>query len=75
MQFAGFSGVVATMWAINDEDAPTVARYFYQYMLRDGIDACHSSNAAAALNYAVMRLRVDHHAPLERWAPFIHLGL
>lgn len=75
LQFAGFSSVVATMWAINDEDGPRVARHFYDYMLRRGLEECDISDAAAALNYAVMRLRRDHNVPPERWAPFIHFGV
>ncbi|KAF7976224.1 hypothetical protein HWV62_7244 [Athelia sp. TMB] len=75
LQFAGFSSVVATMWAINDEDAPLIAHHFYQYLLRDGLDECDPSNAAAALNYAVARLRAEHNVSVERWAPFIHFGI
>lgn len=67
---------MATMWAINDEDGPRVAHYFYEYILGGGdLGDCDVSDAAAALNYAVMRLRRDHNVPPDRWAPFVHFGI
>ncbi|KAF8514666.1 CHAT domain-containing protein [Gautieria morchelliformis] len=32
--FAGFRGVIATMWSISDEDGPKVADAFYEYLYR-----------------------------------------
>ncbi|KAE9388554.1 hypothetical protein BT96DRAFT_866757 [Gymnopus androsaceus JB14] len=72
MLFAGFKGVVGTMWSIVDCDGPVVAKEFYTHLFKDGtFDVC---NAAYALHMAVGRLRAEGVSPL-RWAPFIHVGL
>ena len=75
LQFIGFSSVIATMWAINDEDAPKVAAHTYQYLFRNGLHGCDSSEAAMALSYAVQKLREEPEMTLDRWAPFIHFGI
>ncbi|KAG9098706.1 hypothetical protein FRC06_006057 [Ceratobasidium sp. 370] len=55
MIMAGYRTVIATMWPINDKDAPLVADRFYEYMLKDGVP--DSRKAARALHYAVSCLR------------------
>jgi CHAT domain-containing protein len=75
LQFAGFPSVIATMWGISDEDAPIVAEYTYQYLFRNGLQCCDPSEAATALNHAILRLRKDPNVTLDRWAPFIHFGI
>lgn len=75
MQFAGFSSVIATLWSIRDEDAPIIAEHTYAYLLRNGLDKIDLTEAAAALNYAVSRLREDPNITLERWAPFVYFGV
>ncbi|KAG8790730.1 hypothetical protein FRC12_011175 [Ceratobasidium sp. 428] len=74
MIFAGYRTVIATMWPIHDKDAPLVADWFYEYMLRDGLPG--RGRAARALHYAVGRLKqqvgIDAYV---RWAPFIHMGI
>ena len=75
LQFAGFSSVIATMWSINDEDAPKVAAYTYEYLFRNGVGRVDHTEAATALNRAVLRLREDPEVTLDRWAPFIHFGI
>ncbi|KAG9090181.1 hypothetical protein FRC06_001187 [Ceratobasidium sp. 370] len=74
MIMAGFRRVVATMWSIDDEDAPLVAEKFYAYMLDEGIP--DEAKAARALHHAVSCLRdrigVSN---LGRWAPYVHIGL
>jgi len=74
-QFAGFQSVIATMWSIRDEDAPKVAEQVYQYLFRDGSHSCDLSDAATALNHAILRLRDDPEVTLERWVPFVHFGV
>jgi CHAT domain-containing protein len=37
LQFAGFPSVIATMWSICDDDAPTVAEETYMYMFHNGL--------------------------------------
>ncbi|KAG9083358.1 hypothetical protein FRC06_004576, partial [Ceratobasidium sp. 370] len=70
---AGYSTVIATMWSISDEHAPTVAGKFYETLLEGGVP--DSREAAKALHKAVASLRetigVDEFA---RWVPYIHNG-
>lgn len=75
LQFAGFPSVIATLWAIADLDAPRVAAYAYEYLFRNGSKNCDPSEAATALNHAVLRLREDPTVTVDRWAPFIHFGM
>jgi hypothetical protein len=74
LQFAGFSSVIATMWGISDNDAPKVAAYTYEYLFRNGVEKLDYSEAATALNRAVLHLREDPRVTLDRWAPYIHFG-
>jgi len=75
LQFVGYSSVIATMWGISDRDAPKVADHVYRYLFRNGLQGLDPSEAATALNYAVLHLREDPTVTVERWAPFIHLGI
>lgn len=71
MLFAGFKGVVGTLWSISDRDGPTVSAAFYDHIFRD--QRVDTRDAAIALHLAVKKLR-DGDVPLVRWVPFIHLG-
>ncbi len=75
LQFAGFPSVIATMWSIRDDDAPKVADHAYRYLFRNGVQGLEPSEAAAALNLAILRLREDPDVTVDRWAPFIHFGI
>jgi CHAT domain-containing protein len=75
LQFAGFPSVVATMWSIHDDDAPIVAEHTYKYLFRNGLHALDPSEAATALNHAILSLRENPDVTVERWAPFIHFGI
>jgi CHAT domain-containing protein len=75
LQFAGFLSVIATMWRIHDEDALKVAQHIYQYFFRNGLEGLNPSDAAAALNRAILHLREDPNVTVDRWAPFIHFGI
>ncbi|KAG9086911.1 hypothetical protein FS749_003296 [Ceratobasidium sp. UAMH 11750] len=70
---AGFDTIIATMWSIDDKDAPIVARKVYECLLESGVP--DSRKAAKALHKAVEHLReqigVDEFA---RWVPYIHIG-
>ncbi|KAG8796043.1 hypothetical protein FRC12_005833 [Ceratobasidium sp. 428] len=70
---AGYENVIATMWSIKDQDAPTVAGETYKYMLKGGVP--DSTKAAKALHRAVKHLQdaigVNEFA---RWVPYIHMG-
>jgi CHAT domain-containing protein len=73
MLFAGYGGVVGTMWSISDKLAPDVARDVYTQLFHNGTRPDYR-NAARALHRAVGRLR-DSKASFVEWLPFIHVGL
>ncbi|KAJ7458199.1 CHAT domain-containing protein [Mycena latifolia] len=79
--FAGFSGVVATMWRMNDDDGPKIADTFYEYLFQDCSPDSVSpilpdlSKAAKALHLAVIKLYRDPSMTFQRWVPFVHYGL
>jgi len=75
MQFSGFLSVIATMWSICDEDAPKVANRTYRYLFRNGLQGLNPSEAATALNRAILHLREDPNVTMDRWAPFVHFGI
>jgi CHAT domain-containing protein len=75
LQFTGFPSVVATLWGISDEDAPKIADQIYKYLFRNRVEGLDPSEAATALNRAVLCLREDPTVTLDRWAPFIHFGI
>ncbi|KAJ7261517.1 hypothetical protein C8J57DRAFT_1071768 [Mycena rebaudengoi] len=79
--FAGFGGVVATMWSMNDNDGPKIADTFYEYLFKDC--SPHSDpprlpdlrKAVKALHLAVKALYREPGMTFERWVPFVHHGL
>ncbi|KAF8522391.1 CHAT domain-containing protein [Gautieria morchelliformis] len=77
--FAGFQGVIATMWSICDEDGPKVADAFYKYLYRKKPSTIadmfqpDTREAAQALHVAVDKLRSEG-VSFKRWVPFIHMG-
>ncbi|KAG9082068.1 hypothetical protein FRC06_005258 [Ceratobasidium sp. 370] len=71
---AGYKRVIATMWSIDDSDAPLIAENFYGYMLDEQIP--NENKAARALHHAVGCLRKKIGVKeFGRWAPYIHIGL
>jgi CHAT domain-containing protein len=77
MQFAGFQGVLATMWAVNDADAPKITNAFYAALLEKKVaEGPDPQDAAMALHKAIKELRrAKPKIPLHRWVPFIHIGI
>ena len=73
MQFAGYRGVIGTMWSMGDSDGPVVARAFYSHMARNG-QGMEYRDGAEALAKATRALRRAG-VPLERWICFVHYGL
>ncbi|KAI9567762.1 CHAT domain-containing protein [Boletus coccyginus] len=73
MLFAGYGGVIGTMWSISDNLAPDLARDVYGQLFRTGIKPDYRE-AARALHEATGRLRHNNASFLE-WLPFIHVGL
>ena len=72
MLFAGFAGVIGTIWSISDSLAPDVARDMYEQLFRGGRPDYRE--AAHALHEAVGCAR-ECGASFVEWVPFIHLGL
>ncbi|KAF8157609.1 CHAT domain-containing protein [Mycena galopus ATCC 62051] len=74
--FAGFRGVVGTMWTMHDEDGPEVVDVFYNHVFGTSPELQpDSTKAAEALHLAVKKLRTEKKVSFQRWVPFIHLGL
>jgi CHAT domain-containing protein len=73
MLLAGYRGVVATMWSIQDDLAPEVADEFYRHMMEDG-GRPDSQRAAEALHLSVQKLRQKAGVRLIDWVLFVHLG-
>jgi CHAT domain-containing protein len=73
MLLAGYRGVVATMWSIEDDLAPEVADEFYRRIMEDK-GRPDSRKAAEALHYSTQKLRKKG-VPLTSWIPFVHLGV
>jgi CHAT domain-containing protein len=74
MLLAGYRGVVATMWSIQDDLAPEVADEFYRRIM-EGEGRPDNRKAAEALHFAVQKLRKRGDVPLTSWIPFVHLGV
>jgi len=73
LQFCGFRSVVGTLWAMEDEDGPTVSKEFYKYMFRNPGNKVDFRDSAEALNVATRAMRKNR-VPLERWIMFVHIG-
>ncbi|KAI0077370.1 hypothetical protein K474DRAFT_1096955 [Panus rudis PR-1116 ss-1] len=82
MLFLGFRSVIATLWAIDDEDGPMITKDLYAYCfatpLRDDSEERNLKSpverAPEALHHAVLKMR-DQGASLFRWVPFVHIGM
>ncbi|KAJ7205706.1 CHAT domain-containing protein [Mycena pura] len=79
--FAGFRGVVATMWSIEDQDGPKIADAFYEHLFKDcSPDSVPPvfpdlTKAAEALHIAIEKLRKEPGMTFRHWVPFVHYGL
>ncbi|CAG8692253.1 17006_t:CDS:1, partial [Acaulospora colombiana] len=74
MLLAGYRGVVATMWSIQDELAPMVTDEFYRHIMEEG-KRPDPRKAAEALHMSVQKLRQQPGVHLTDWIPFVHLGV
>jgi CHAT domain-containing protein len=73
MLSAGYHSVIATMWSIDDSDAPVIADAVYSHLLAD--TEPNSQKAAEALHLAVQTLRKRYNSEsFVSWVPFIHMG-
>jgi CHAT domain-containing protein len=74
MLLAGYRGVVATMWSIQDDLAPEVTNEFYGHILKDG-ERPDGRKAAEALHISVQKVRRKEGVKLTDWIPFVHFGV
>ncbi|PBL03932.1 hypothetical protein ARMGADRAFT_37961 [Armillaria gallica] len=73
MLMAGYRRVIATMWAVNDSDAPIIAEKVYKHMLSDG--KADSGKSCLALHRATASMRQERgEKNFMSWVPFIHYG-
>ncbi|KDN43079.1 hypothetical protein RSAG8_06402, partial [Rhizoctonia solani AG-8 WAC10335] len=73
MLMAGYTSVIATMWSVEDSDAPLVADKVYSELMKDG--KLGNGEAGKALHNAVAALRETvGEKEFARWVPFIHIG-
>ncbi|KZV63735.1 hypothetical protein PENSPDRAFT_657099 [Peniophora sp. CONT] len=84
MLAAGYKGVVATMWSIQDADAPVVVDAFYEELLalrNAEVVKRGETGAAYALHKAtrILREKIAENENAEnefmRWIPFVHFGV
>ncbi|KAH7325405.1 CHAT domain-containing protein [Rhizoctonia solani] len=74
MIFAGYPSVIATMWSVNDQDAPVVADRVYSQLIEDG--TMNYRGAANTLHMAVNELRSSvGEREFGRWVPHTHIGV
>ncbi|KAF8433237.1 CHAT domain-containing protein [Boletus edulis BED1] len=74
MLFAGYAGVIGTMWSISDTLAPILAKDVYEHLFRNGTRPDYRE-AAWALHDAIGRVRESGEVSFNEWVPFIHVGL
>lgn len=72
MFLSGCRGVIATMWSIQDDDAPKIAEDVYRRILKGGKP--NRKGAALALHEAVKRLMDEPGSDFLSWVPFVHIG-
>ncbi|KAF9463759.1 CHAT domain-containing protein [Collybia nuda] len=72
LQFCGFRSVIGTLWAMVDDNGPTITEVFYRNIFSESSHA-DLENAAEALNSATRELRKQH-VPLDQWINFVHIG-
>ncbi|EUC55889.1 CHAT domain protein, partial [Rhizoctonia solani AG-3 Rhs1AP] len=73
MLMAGYCSVIATMWSVDDRDAPFVADKVYAQLMKDG--TLGNGEAGRALHHGVAGLRKKvGEKEFGRWVPYIHIG-
>lgn len=74
MLVAGYPTVIATMWSINDGDAPLIADRVYGELIKFG--SLGDGRVARALHAAVGVLRTKVGVKqFAQWVPYIHIGI
>ncbi|KAK7008278.1 CHAT domain-containing protein [Favolaschia claudopus] len=75
MLLAGYRSVIGTMWTIEDNYAPQVAKAVYTHLLETSPP--DSTRAAEALHFAIKQLQ-ESLVPEKSflyWVPFVHFGI
>ncbi|TYC07427.1 CHAT domain-containing protein, partial [Actinomadura syzygii] len=72
LNLAGYRNVIASLWAVSDRDSSAVADRVYRVLAGEG--RLDLSDAAAALDAAVVWLHDRYPDQPEIWAPYIHIG-
>jgi CHAT domain-containing protein len=72
---AGYQGVIATMWSIQDSDGPIVADDVYSHLFKHSQP--DATQAAYALHMAAQKLYNEPQGTKSffSWVPFIHIGI
>ncbi|KAI0043484.1 hypothetical protein FA95DRAFT_1498541, partial [Auriscalpium vulgare] len=73
MLFCGFRGIVGTLWAMDDEDGPLLAKEFYCRILHPKNKPVDFKDAAKVLKAVTKEMRRQD-VPLHRWVAFVHIG-
>jgi len=63
------------MWALSDVDTPILAKEFYKYMFRNGVDQVNIRDSAKALQVAVDALKKIPQITPNRWIQLVHIGV
>lgn len=71
-QLAGFSHVLATMWAADSKTCTDVSTEFYRSLFKDGGEG--HRKVAMAFHKAVKKAQANNPREPIKWAPFIHMG-
>ncbi|KIM42751.1 hypothetical protein M413DRAFT_444422 [Hebeloma cylindrosporum] len=74
MLYAGFSSVIGTLWSMNDNDGPLIARSIYEEVFKDPTASLDPKVIPYALDRAVQKLQQNGVHP-SRWATYIHVGI
>ncbi|KAJ3505303.1 hypothetical protein NLJ89_g7491 [Agrocybe chaxingu] len=88
MLAAGYRGVVATMWSIQDKYGPEIATTFYSHLLEEGrsptseegvsVTKLDGAGAGRALDFSTQKIREtlgDGERALLAWLPYVHFGV
>ena len=71
---AGYCGIIATMWPIQDEDAPVIVDQVYSDLFNNLKP--DSTKAALTLHHAVLCLHQQQgDMAFLSWMPFVHMGV
>jgi CHAT domain-containing protein len=73
-QVAGFSHVVASMWASDDQICVEMAREFYERLKSDHDGNPDNRAIAKAVHDSIIEIRSKWRRLPLTWAPYIHFG-